>query len=141
MFRNKKMIMIYLLSILVTGVICSIIVYSLTLQSMQIKKGDLYGTYQFNIRDLDNTEYLAVILPSAGDANEQEGEFQWYNINNEVLAQGTCKIDKGGFVTFEVDGNSIATIFGVDEKYYFVDDSIIPQEIIKISEEPMVSTP
>lgn len=140
MFTKKKTIIISLLSALIVGVVCSIIVYESMSQSPQIGNYDLYGTYQFDIRNINNSEYLAVIPPSKSDANESEGEFQWYN-NKEMLAQGTCKIDTKGFVTFYVDGKSIATQFVINKKYYFVDSSLEPQEITKTSKEPMVFTP
>ncbi|GEM_PF-6264232 len=51
------------------------------------------------------------------------------------------KIDAGDFVTFYVDGKSIATLWIVNKKYYFIDNSLEAQEIIKISNEAIVSTP
>jgi len=139
LFIKKKTIMISLLSALVLWVVCLIVVYNL--QPSQVENPSLFGTYQFDIRDIDNTEYIAVIPPSAGDANESEGQFQLYNIDREVLAQGNCKIEKEGFVTFYVDEKSISTIFFIKGKYYFVDDLLEPHEITKTSEEPMISTP
>ena len=85
-----------------------LIIYTPKFQSSQAKNGDLYGTYQFNIRDLDHTQYLAAIPH---------------------------------FMTFYEDDHSIATIFFADGKYYFVDDSLEPQVITKISNEPMVAEP
>lgn len=139
MYTKKKLIIISLLSALAAGIIFAIAGYAFALQSEQIEKADLYGTYQFHIRNMENIEYLAVIPPSSADANESKGEFQWYNIDQKMLAQGQCKIHKEGFITLYADGKSVATIFIVDKKYYFVDNLSEPQEITKISEEPMVS--
>ncbi len=85
--------------------------YSFSLQSTQIQNADFYGTYQFNIHDMDNIGYLAVMPSSSTTADNSEGEFQWYNVEKEMLLQGICKID----------------------------NSLEPQEITKISEESMVS--
>lgn len=81
MFIKKNKFFIPILLTLVVGVVCIIAVFTLMLQPSQAKNFDLYGTYQFNIRDLDHTEYLAVIPPLAGSANKNEGQFQWYNID------------------------------------------------------------
>ena len=32
------------------------------------------------------------------DANENEGEFQWYNSYGEMLKQGNCKFDNKGTI-------------------------------------------
>lgn len=134
--------MLLILSTLFLGMTCFIlIIYTPKFQSSQAKNGDLYGTYQFNIRDLDHTQYLAAIPPLKGDADEREGQFQWYDIDNNMLHQGMCKIRKRNFMTFYEDDHSIATIFFADGKYYFVDDSLEPQVITKISNEPMVAEP
>ena len=140
MFIKKSTIIISFLSALIVGVICSMIVYTRMSQS-PIMDSELYGTYQFNIRNLDNAVYLAVIPPSKVDENKGKGQFQWYNVKDEMLARGICKIDTRGFVTFYVDGKSIATLLVINKKYYFVDNSLEPQEITKISKVPMVSTP
>lgn len=104
-----------------------------------MENSDFYGTYQFDMRDLDNIKYLAVIPPLKGDT--KKGQFQWYNVDKKMLAQGTCKIDKRGFITFYVDEKIIATMFVGDGKYFFVDDTLETQEITRISKEPMVSIP
>jgi hypothetical protein len=140
LLKKGQKIIIPILSALVAGVICSIVVYTVMVQS-QAEDINLYGTYQFDLRDLDNTEYLAVIPSISGDSNKEDSEFQWYTADNKMVAQGICKIEKGRFITFYVAGNSIATICFVDGKYYFVDASLEQQEITKISEEPMVAIP
>lgn len=112
------------------------------LQSLQMKSSDLYGSYQFNIRDnINNTKYLVIIPPLVSDANQNEGQFEWYDVNEKMLNEGSYKIDAEGFVTFYADEKSIATLFVVNKKYYFIDNSLESQEIIKISDEAIVSTP
>lgn len=140
MIKINKMILL-ILSILFLGMVCFIlIIYTPKFQS-QAKNPELYGTYQFNIRDLDHTEYLAAIPPLKGDADKRRGQFQWYDIDNNMLHEGICKIRKGNFITFYENDHSIATIFFADGKYYFVDSSLEPQVITKTSDEPMVAVP
>lgn len=141
MLKNKKNIFIPILSAIIAGIICSIIVYSFMSQSSQEKSFDLYGTYQLNIRTIDNTEYLAVIPPLTDNTTKNINQFQWYNVDKKVLSQGTYKMNKKGFITFYVDGKSIATLFAINGKYYFVQKSLEPKEITQISKEPIVSSP
>lgn len=142
MFIKKKTIIVSLLSALVIGVVCTMVVNKLILQSLQFKNSDLYGSYQISINEnINDSEYIAIIPPLESDANENKGQFEWYDVNEKMLNHGSYKVDAGGFATFYVDGKSIATLCIVNKKYYFIDNSLEAQEIIKISNEAIVSTP
>lgn len=79
---------------------------------------------QINIRNMNNPEYLAVSESLKSVAKEGEGEFQWYKATQEMVKQGTCKIDKEDFVTLYVDNIIIGMIVITDDKYYFIDNSL-----------------
>lgn len=138
MLVSKKTVVLYILGSVLLVLVCSALVYSFTMQSLQVKKTDLKGTYQFDNGGINNPEYLAVIESSKGDANESAGEFQWYNAAHEMLNQGTCKIQKRDFVTLNVDNQILGMIVNTDGRYYFIDDSFEYHEIFKISEVPSV---
>lgn len=137
MLSKKKIFIILILSIVITGTVCSSIVYTSMLQTSKIENSDLYGTYQIDIRNIDNTEYLAII-PSVS-SNKNKSQFQWYNIDKKMIAQGVYEINESGYITLDIGENNFAVIFIINGKYYLVNDSLETQEITKISEEAMVS--
>lgn len=142
MFSKKKNFIILISSIIITGMICSLIVYFFTSQTQKIKTQDLYGTYRLNTKNIDDTEYLAVIPSLSSDPTKNINQFQWYNTEKEMIAQGSCEINREGYITLDVDGNRIGILFiNSLGKYYFINDTLEIQEIIKISEEPMVNIP
>ena len=138
MLTNKKNILITLLIVLFAGVLFTLILSNNMSQASQSKHESIYGTYQLNINNLNNAEYIAVIPPTS---DENVGQFQWYNIDNEVLQQGTCKINDDGFVTLCISNKDAATIFYTNNHYYFIDSSSEAKEITKISQEPIVCQP
>lgn len=139
MVSKKKTIIIAILSSICVGIICLLFVYSLFLYNDEAELSELYGTYRLNKNNLDEAEYLALIPPI--DGNENQMKYQWYSIDNDILAQGTGIIDENGFIILHEDNNKIADIFYNDEKFYFVDSSLEINEIIHISDEPMVYQP
>lgn len=141
MLSKKKNLIILILSIIITGMICSLIVYTFMPQTSKAESPNLYGTYQIDIRNINNTEYIAVIPSLSGDNDKSESQFQWYNIDKKMIAQGFCKISKEGQIAFDVNGKNIALLYTDNGKYYLVNETLEVQEIIKISEEPMVSIP
>ena len=143
MLQNKKRFIIPLFSSLITGIICSTIVYGIMSESLKITDSDLYGTYVINSsnsKNMDHLQYLAV-MPPINSTNEKPSTFQWYTINNDILEEGTCDINLNlneGFINFSVDEKNIACLFNIHGNYYFIDKSIKPQKIEKISEAPIV---
>lgn len=139
MVSKKKTIIIAILSSICIGILCSLFVYSLFSYNDAAERPELYGTYRMNPDNLDEAEYLALI-PSTDD-NENQMKYQWYNVDNDILAQGTGSIDENGFIILHENDNKIADIFYNDEKFYFLDSSLEINEIIHISDEPMVCQP
>lgn len=140
MLSKKKTFIISIICVIVTGIISSAIVYSFISQTSKIKNTTLYGTYQLN-KSIDNAEYLAVIPPLSTRDNESNNQFQWYNGDKKIIAQGVYEINKEGYILLNVNGKTIGIISVNNEKYYFINDILEIQEVTKISEEPIVFNP
>ena len=138
MFTNKKNIFITLFIVLLAGVIFALIFSDNMPQASQSEHESIYGTYRLNINNLNNAEYIAVIPPIS---DEDVGQFQWYNVDNKVLQQGTCKISDDGFVTLCINDKYTSTIFCTNNHYYFINNASEAREITKISQEPIVCQP
>ena len=86
----------------------------------------------------ENAEYIA-ITPSFENNAENTGKFQCYD--QEILHEGTYLITEQNYLTLYEDEKSIGIIFAKDDKYYFVDNSLEVQNLIKTADEPDVLKP
>ena len=55
-----------------------------------------------------------------------------------MLFKGKYKMTKYKYVTLYKDSKSIATIFVSNGRYYFVNESFEPEEIVKTADEAIV---
>ena len=102
---------------------------------MIMKKTDWQGTFQVGEHKFENAEYIA-ITPSFENNAENTGKFQCYD--QEILHEGTYLITEQNYLTLYEDEKSIGIIFAKDDKYYFVDNSLEVQNLIKTADEPDV---
>ena len=124
--------------VVAVGILCIAVGYAWAKNSSVMKKADWQGTFQLGEHKFENGEYIA-ITPSFENKAENVGKFQWYA--QEVLHEGTYQITEQNYLTLYENEKSIGIIFSKDKKYYFVDDSLEVQKLIKTADEPSVLKP
>lgn len=128
---KKKVIVTALISIFLTCVICILIFFAYKDRQDKAQQMNLEGTYEFN---LDGVKGYIAIIPS----DDGKREYQWYSLDDKMLFKGKYKMTKYKYATLYEDSKSIATIFVSNGRYYFVNESLEPEEIVKTADEAIV---
>lgn len=138
MFGRKKYFIICCVLVVFVGMICLAAGYAWAKDTGTMKKSDWQGTFQIGEHKLDNGEYIAV-TPSFENDAENAGKFQWYNEN--VLHEGTYQITDQNYLTLYENQTPIAVIFAKNHTYYFADQSLEVQKLVRTAKEPNVLKP
>ena len=128
---KKKVIMTAVVSVFLTCVVCTLIFFAYKDKQDKAQQMSLEGTYEFN---LDGVKGYIAVIPS----DDGKREYQWYSLDNKILFKGKYKMKKYKYVTLYEDSKSIATIFVSNGRYYFVNESLEPEEIVKTADEAIV---
>ena len=139
MKKKYKIIVIAVIGAILIGSTSAFCVYEMMLQKTKITDKDFYGTYQLQPKNFE-AGYLAINPRVSSEKSDGQGEFQWYDVEGTIVAKGSCKREES-YMVLEADGKNIATLFLHSKKYYFIDSSLEPKEIVKISEEAIVAVP
>ncbi len=128
---KKKVIVTAVISVFLTWLVCTLLFFSYKDKQDKAQQISLEGTYEFN---LDGVKGYIAIIPS----DDGKREYQWYSLDDKMLFKGQYKMKKYKYVTLYEDSKSIATIFVSNGRYYFVNESLEPEEIVKTADEAIV---
>ncbi len=128
---KKKVIMAAVVSVFLTCVVCTLIFFAYKDKQDKAQQMSFEGTYEFN---LDGVKGYIAVIPS----DDGKREYQWYSLDGKMLFKGKYKMTKYKYVTLYKDSKSIATIFVSNGRYYFVNESLEPEEIVKTADEAIV---
>ena len=128
---KKKVIVAAVVSVFLTCVVCTLLFFAYKDKQGKAQQMSLEGTYEFN---LDGVKGYIAVIPS----DDGKREYQWYSLDGKMLFKGQYKMKKYKYVTLYEDSKSIATIFVSNGRYYFVNESLEPEEIVKTADEAIV---
>ena len=128
---KKKVIVTAVISVFLTCLVCTLLFFSYKDKQDKAQQISLEGTYEFN---LDGVKGYIAIIPS----DDGKREYQWYSLDDKMLFKGQYKMKKYKYVTLYEDSKSIATIFVSNGRYYFVNESLEPEEIVKTTDKAIV---
>ena len=128
---KRKVIVTAVISVFLTCLVCALLFFAYKDKQDKAQQMSLEGTYEFN---LDGVKGYITIIPS----DDGKKEYQWYSLDDKMLFKGQYKMKKYKYVTLYEDSKSIATIFVSNGRYYFVNKSLEPEEIVKTADEAIV---
>lgn len=125
-------------------VLCILILFILIVLNVAVcnniglyRKENWIGTYKLN-NSIDHAEYLSIIQNDDLD-NDKNLKYQWYNADEQIIAEGSGITENEEYLVLKEDDRSKVIILNVNNKTFFIDGSLEPVEIKKISNEPILS--